>query len=196
MNAIVVQTTPDNDGLSGQESACAIHLARRYLIQAHKAHPGWSVGDLLRELGLPETPWLMRTVEEIGFYTAPSDELCDSRILHLYNKGVWSDRVISDETGIPLPKVKMVIDAATGFGSGAFGSSPYGGSHTEVSDGKHPAVRRVTIVGQMSYRRHIYSLGIRYRGRIASLIERGPALIVMFGDRPCLHLAARHVVVP
>jgi hypothetical protein len=116
-----------------------------------------------------------------------------SRIVAALTSGVWSPLIIAEELRCPIEAVHEVI-ANPGYGLQPYGTSAYGshgGRCKGTSEGGTVVTRRVNIVGQMSYRRRVYTLGKPYRGRVAWVRDDGRRLEVEFGDRPALVLARR-----
>lgn len=77
---------------------------------------------------------------------------------------------------------------ADGYGVAPYGQAPYGGRHSRVSDGKTAVARRITTQGQLSYRGHTYTIGVKHRGRTAQVVERGAQLLVMVKDWPPVYM--------
>lgn len=185
-------TVPHHPGTPADWMALRAMAEARFR-ELHVAHSDWSVSDLFAHLQLPPTPFLCEMARSAGIAEselqgAKSD---DAVVLDMSHRGIWSARVISEETGIPLDRVRNALSTISdGYGMDQYGSSSYGGQRA-VSDGTIAVLRRVTEVGQMSYRGHLYSLGNIYRGRVARVIERGAILVTSFGDRPELRLAVR-----
>jgi hypothetical protein len=178
--------------ISDGDWAIARRMIRNYFANLRLLYPSLTVSELLNELALPDLPWLRNFAVEAGFFQDSFvAEYDHSIVLSQFQRGVWSPIILSQETGIPLERVITIVTQAHEYGVGAYGLTPYGHGNRDVSDGNIPVLRRVSVVGQMCYRGHSYSLGNLYRGRTASVMERGPEVIVSFGDRPTLHLAKR-----
>jgi len=126
---------------------------------------------------------------------APGDQGVESRSLTLVMEkvtlGFWSPEVISELSGVPLEEVKKaMVFGRGGYGIAKFGQETFGGSK---SRGQSLLLRKVSCVGQMSYRGFCYSLGRGYRGRYVVIVDHGgPALVLLFGGLSPLNVAARH----
>jgi hypothetical protein len=184
------QPAPPATASAGDWSALSA-IASEHFRTLRQAHAGWSIAELFVRSGILPTPHLCALAAQAGFVGDAAVESAPNRVLRHHHLGVWSTEIISEETGIARDEVEAILAAAGGYGSGGYGSTPYGHNRA-TADGETAVLRRVSAVGQMSYRGHQYSLGQPYRGRIATLLEHGAIILASFGDRPTLRLAARH----
>lgn len=151
--------------LLSSERDTMVSLAIAHLSMLRNQNPTWSIDDLLVHLRSTPNPFLVRLAQQCGFYP------------------VTKPRGSGDKD--------PDCAASAGYGRAPFGVSAYG-SNRRRSDGRCAVIRKVTRAGQLYYRGYRYTLGTRYRERLAMLTERGPRLEVAFADRPALDLAARH----
>lgn len=142
---------------------------------------------------LPGSAFFFELAKEAGFrlrQESTPEELV--AVAQACIRGARSEDLIAKETGLPSERITQILGSfAQGYGQAPFGIAPYGGSR-RFSDGRSMVPRRITSVGQLSYRGHTYTLGAAYRNRIAMLVERGSRLTLTFADRPPLDLASRH----
>lgn len=156
-------------------------------------HPEWTDSDCATALTLPNDD-----VFRAQFHAAcppDTDALSVARVTALHQAGVWSTTVIAEESGVPEPLVRELLAQPMGYGCLPFGVTPFGARRAQ-SDGTRAVPRRVTLMGQLSYRGKLYTLGQPYRGRMAWILERTESLVVTFADRPTLHLAMRRRIEP
>jgi len=176
--------------------AHTIALLRRLGLNCLRAlrvrHSDWTSTEARAALDLPESTLTDALLAEAGF-PAPSEPSPQdtAAVLMRCAFGVWSAEVIAAETGLSLATVRRVfvrcsIDAA----QRAYAERLVEG-HRQLGNGNRAVPRRVTAVGQISYRGQLYTLGVAYRGRVALVIEQGRELHLRFVDRPPVVLALR-----
>jgi len=103
-----------------------------------------------------------------------------------------------------LPKLELLLNIARqagfsesgfvtdhGYGGGTYGNCSYG-STRRVSNGTQPVPRRITILGQFSYRGYQYSLGKQYRDEFALILDQGKFLNVTIPRRLSRSIISRH----
>lgn len=167
-------------------------IAQAFFMQLRASHPEWSREDLFEVLSVAPTGLLCEMADRSGF--RPKSDASGEEIAEVAARclaGTWSDVVISQQTGIPLQRVRKVLSSlGVGYGSEPYGNRPYG-SRRKRSDGRSLVERKVTVTGQMSYKGELYSLGKRYRGRVAKIREERDLLVVSFPDLPTLRLPCR-----
>lgn len=175
------------------ERALLADLAMRYLSHLRDRHPTWTIHEVTAHLGEgPPSPLLAKLVAASGFTPPSSDPVDVELVVAKISAGVHCEYTIADETGLSITAVRAALEVAAGYGGIGYGQGAYGRS-AAISDGHQPVLRKVSSMGQMSYRGGSYCLGKAYRGRIAHVLERWPVLHVRFADRPPLSLAARHL---
>ena len=103
---------------------------------------------------------------------------------------IWSPQVIADELNLPLAEVEATLAETAGYGTAPYGLGAYGRCKA-VAEGDAEVIRRVSLTGQMTYRRQTYCLGRANRGRMAWVREVGSRLMVRVGVQT-MDLAIRH----
>jgi hypothetical protein len=172
-----------------QREAAAWEVLRLCLPYVRQVHPDWTPERLLAESGILPDPTIVALIRALdsAIDQPPSYPDADhQRVIAAITVGIWSPRVIADETGISLDRVRSII-AHAGYGLQPYGVGGYGRCRRPSIDGD-AVRRRISSRGQMTYRRRTYSLGKLYRGRIAWIAERGQLLQVSVGDRPTVEL--------
>lgn len=166
-------------------------LTLRQLERVRTEHPEWSHERLFTEMGLPHTALLEDLAAEAGFRPedAPSLEQAN-QIVALFARGIWALEVLAEETGLSVECITGVLDRhKLGYGIGPFGQEAFGGKRfRQRSRNGNAVLRKVTLMGQMTYGNRTYTLGREYRGRIASVREDGERLLADFPDRPSITL--------
>jgi len=104
--------------------------------------------------------------------------------------GIWSADVIALESHVSLEVVHRLIGTLPGYGGLQYGTTKYGRCKS-TSERGIPVRRRVSRNGQMSYRGIVYSLGKTYRGRIASVEEKGARLVLSFSHLKTITITNR-----
>lgn len=179
------QTTTQQNWISLKRIALA------HFKELRVRHPGWSREDLFSELTTPVTALLDDLAEQAGFRSREQPHMEETNsVVTLFARGVWCAEVIAEETGIPLERVKRILEVRRlGYGSSDYGDASYGGKRFRgrSRNGK-PVLRKVTVVGQMTYANRTFTLGKAYSGRIATVTESRDHILVVFSDRPALSL--------
>jgi len=164
-----------------------------YFKELRTRKPTLSIDDVVTELNLPKSGLIFELLRDACFRdkeAVTAEQAC--AVASMCLRGVWSQTVISQETGISTQKVDGILRSLKGgYGQLPYGKCSYGGSR-KTSTNNQPVSRRVTIAGQLSYRGKTYTLGASYRGRNATVRERGEQLLVTFSDRSPLYLSKRH----
>ena len=155
-------------------------------------HPAWTTDDVLAFYQLAPTAFILELATRAGFRTNANGECNEMNIdSHPVPLGENIVEYIATATGLPLDFIQPQLGPIpSGFGEGEYGKTSYGYCRS-YSDGGKPVQRKVTSKGQLSYRKHLYTLGKTYSGQIATIIEQGQILAVSFENSPPLTLG-RH----
>lgn len=182
----------DRSSLTAQNAALR-EAAARYFVVLRQEHPEWTREDALKAIGAPDTSLFHKFAREAGFQPRTFTQASESEIVSaLVQQGVWSPRVITEESGISEVRVCQILSGCPApYGIAPYGSAPYG-NNRNISDGCSWVARKINVNGQLSYRGHLYCLGKDYRGRYALVKEEKSRLIVVCKDRPRIELAVRH----
>lgn len=163
-------------------------VAKAHFAHLRSKYPNWTISDVLDNFHAKGNGIILQLVEEAGFYWNPActqDQVI--AVAGRFAAGITTARAIAFETRIPQPLVEAILERI----EAGYGSSPYGkkyGRNRAISIEGNPVKRKVTTMGQISYRGKRYTLGMSYSGHVASVVEKGDRLIADFQDRPCVVL--------
>ena len=132
---------------------------------------------------------VVNTGNESSHINDISSELIAS-VLKAVSDGIWSIYIIAEECQTDTAIVHRIISMNGGYGKQPYGRFAYGRCKV-ISKGGSSVQRRVSTTGQLTYRTKVYTLGKAFRGRTASVIDRGVTLEISFGDRQTLSLTNR-----
>lgn len=160
---------------------------------AYLEDPDKTAEQILGRYELPQNRLLMELIQKAGFRRQIEPATEEFGIAAAYEKqGIPYETAISRQTSAPVVRVHSIPAAIDlGYGMVPYGHAHYGGCR-KVSDGKRAVARKVTTNGQLSYRGHLYSIGVRNRGQVAKVLERDAQIIVSLPGKTRLQLAARH----
>jgi hypothetical protein len=180
----------ENQSVTQRNWLALRRIALCHMRHLRSTHPQWACEDLISALEMPRTALLLELAVSAGFTSRSclsAEEVL--AVTRTQGQGVCSHQVIALETGIPIERVRMILERqGAGYGGTPYGKTPYG-RNRQYADGGAEVARRITVNGQMSYRGRMYNLGTAYRGRLAMVREDGRRLAVIIADQPPIFLA-------
>jgi hypothetical protein len=172
-----------------------IFLLVQCLSWIKQQHPSLSDKELLSLIGCPNFP-VYRELLSRGTCRCPgseTDAIHEQQILDVLtsiSSGTWSIDVIAAETNLDGQTVQLILDHLSGYGMQPYGAS-FDGRCKKISKEGSPVQRRVSSIGQMTYRGQVYTLGKKFRGSVASIVDQGKTLFISCPNRPSITITNR-----
>ena len=143
------------------------HIALTLLGHLREEHSTWTLDELKKGLGLPDSLEVEELAMEAGFLQREALSAAEeNQILRIMLNGILDPKKIAAQTQIPLKQVREYVEATgTPYGAGGFGEGPWSGKRpADVPE--EAEERRTSAKGQFSYNGKVYNLGIRHRRRV------------------------------